>query len=629
KITSLEQGPDGALYYTKFSTGAKIRRIRYIGSGGNHPPVITDASANPVSGADPLPVTFNGAATDNENDPLTYHWLFGDGNEADGASVSHTYNGNGSYNAVLQVSDGTTTVASNPIQIDVGSPPGITSITPDDGTIFRAGNTVEFSATATDSDETLDESSFSWEILFHHNDHFHTGPTHSGSNGSLFIETSGHDWNDNTRYEIIVDVTDSDGLSDTASVFIYPDKIDLTLETVPNGLTIYLDSIPKIAPIVYDTLIDFQHNIGVAAAQCLGTTEYTFDSWSDGGAANHDVIVPDSNTTLQAMYIAGGACSGGGDPGVVTPISPSGNITENTPAFIWNADPNATRYKLRVDDSSGIRKVNTWYTAEAAGCGTGTGTCSIVTGYTLKEGDGAWKVKAANDSIKAAWSAEMTFTVDTGGGGGGDPGVVTLVSPGGGITDRTPAYTWDADPNATKYKLRVDDSSGTRKVNTWYTADAVGCGSGTGTCSIAPSYQLAFGDGAWKVRAANDSVKTAWSAEMTFTVEGGGGGVPGTVTLVSPSGNISDRRPDYTWNADPAATRYKLKVNDSTGSNKVLTWYTADEAGCGAATGTCFIDPGYSLADGDGSWQVKAGTDADKGPWSPYVIHGQLTRFLT
>lgn len=311
KITSLRQGPDGSLYYTRFGNGAKLRRIRYIGSGGNNPPVITRATASPQSGPGPLQVTFTGAATDAENDPLSYHWVFGDGVEADGAVVTHTYSGNGTFTAFLQVADGSTTVASDTLQINVGSGPSVTIQTPADSTLFRGGQTLEFSATATDPDEVLGESAYAWEILFHHNDHFHTGPVFQGSNGSVYVETTGHAWNDDTRYEIIATVTDSDGLTDTQSVFVYPDKVNITLDTVPAGQTVYLDGIPRSTPFVYDTLIDFQHTISAPEAVCIGGTQYTLGSWSDGGLPEHDIIVPTTDASWTATYVAGGACSGG------------------------------------------------------------------------------------------------------------------------------------------------------------------------------------------------------------------------------------------------------------------------------------------------------------------------------
>ena len=92
EIVDLKLGPDGSLYYVDIGplgaqNAGSVRRIRY---NPNQPPVITLASATPNAGLNPpLTVDFAGAATDPENDPITYTWNFGDGNSASGATPSH------------------------------------------------------------------------------------------------------------------------------------------------------------------------------------------------------------------------------------------------------------------------------------------------------------------------------------------------------------------------------------------------------------------------------------------------------------------------------------------------------------------------------------------------------------
>ena len=69
-------------------------------------------------------------------------------------------------------------------------------------------------------------------------------------------------------------------------------KVNLTFDTAPAGLTLYLDGIAQTAPFVYDTLIGFNHTIE-ARNQTVGGTTYNFASWSDGGAQQHTIIVPE------------------------------------------------------------------------------------------------------------------------------------------------------------------------------------------------------------------------------------------------------------------------------------------------------------------------------------------------
>ena len=67
---------------------------------------------------------------------------------------------------------------------------------------------------------------------------------------------------------------------------IYPDKVNLDFASVPSGLVIHLDGLPRTTPFVYDTLVNFNHTIE-APNQIVGQTSYTFASWSDGGAQQH------------------------------------------------------------------------------------------------------------------------------------------------------------------------------------------------------------------------------------------------------------------------------------------------------------------------------------------------------
>ncbi len=71
----------------------------------NHAPV-ADAGDN-VFTADSLVLFDGGASVDADGDGLTYTWDFGDGQNATGAQVAHTYAAGGNYPVTLTVSDGT------------------------------------------------------------------------------------------------------------------------------------------------------------------------------------------------------------------------------------------------------------------------------------------------------------------------------------------------------------------------------------------------------------------------------------------------------------------------------------------------------------------------------------------
>src|SRR5690606_650125 len=151
---------------------------------------------------------------------------------------------------------------------------------------------------------------YSWSVRFLHNDHTHPvfGPA-SGTSGHFEIERSGHDFTDDTGYEIIVTVTDADGLKTTASVVILPEKSDITVETVPPGLDIAVDTLPRTAPFVLDTLIGFEHELIAQPFVCRDGISYVFQGWSNGAPPVQTYVVPEHDETLTASYAIGGPCS--------------------------------------------------------------------------------------------------------------------------------------------------------------------------------------------------------------------------------------------------------------------------------------------------------------------------------
>jgi glucose/arabinose dehydrogenase/PKD repeat protein len=308
-IVYLAEGPDGALYYMDLGysdVGAtygvsKLRRIRYISS--NQPPTVS-ASANPTTGVAPLNVAFSSAgSSDPEGKPLTYSWTFGDGSTSTAANPSHTYTQSGTYTARLTVSDGQLSSISSPITIAVGHAPTATISSPVDGSFFQAGDVIFYRGDGTDpEDGALPASAFTWNIDFLHDGHVHPGTAITGvKEGSFTIPNSGHDFSGNTRYRITLTVTDSNGLTDTKSVTVWPKKVNLNFDTAPSGLTLYLDGIAHTTPFVYDTLIGFNHTIE-ARNQTSGSTSYQFSSWSDGGGQQHTITVPAAGGSYTATF---------------------------------------------------------------------------------------------------------------------------------------------------------------------------------------------------------------------------------------------------------------------------------------------------------------------------------------
>jgi hypothetical protein len=301
----------------------------------------------------------------------------------------------------------------------------------------------------------------------------------------------------------------------------------------------------------------------------------------------------------------------GEPPGKASLISPSGMISTHAPTYTWNAVATGSYYYLWVDDHSTQGRIKSWYTAEQAGCSSGTGACSITPATILSSGTAKWWIQTWNSAGYGPWSDPMSFTVAI----GIPPGKATLISPSGSVATGMPTYTWNAVAGATWYWLWVNDAvTSSGKIQKWYPAAEAGCASGTGTCSVTPSTTLAAGSAKWWIQTWNEAGYGPWSDGMAFVV--GGAGPPGKATLVSPTGTITTATPTYTWNAVTGSTWYLLWVGDGAGSAKINQWYTAESAGCSAGTGTCRVKPGSALASGSYQWWIQTWNDSGIGPWS-------------
>ena len=194
------------------------------------------------------------------------------------------------------------------------------------------------------------------------------------------------------------------------------------------------------------------------------------------------------------------------------------------------------------------------------------------------------------------------------------PGATTLISPKGGTRDATPTYSWNALPTATSYHLWVNRGSSEVR-RTWYTAAQAGCTAGTGTCSITPGAVLPAGAYTWRIQARTAQGLGPWSVGLDFAVES----PPGAATPIFPQGLTGDAMPTYSWTATAAATSYKLRI--TRGADPVTAiWYTAEQAGCTAGTGTCSVTPKGILPRSAHTWQIQTRNRNGLGPWSARTL---------
>ena len=94
-----------------------------------------------------------------------------------------------------------------------------------------------------------------------HDSHTHpaAGPVSGATSGTFNVPTTGHELDASSAFQFILTVTDSDGLQTSKAVVIRPDTVNLSFDTVPTGLTILIDNLPRTTPITnFNIVKNFQ-----------------------------------------------------------------------------------------------------------------------------------------------------------------------------------------------------------------------------------------------------------------------------------------------------------------------------------------------------------------------------------
>ena len=302
----LKVGPAGDLYYVDIGTGA-IRRIRATGPANAAPNAL--AAADPTYGALPLEVDFDatGSTDPNASDTLTYEWDF-DGNgttDSTAAQPTHTYNTAANFTARLTVRDQGGLSDTDTVVIRAGNtPPAVTIDTPVPTDRWKVGDLIAFSGHATDAQQgTLPGASLSWSLVMRHctgttGCHSHQIQDYPGVAGEAF-NAPDHEFP--SYLELTVTATDAGGLSDTETLRLDPQTVQLTLASQPAGAALTFNSDSAAGPITREVIARSRNSIGATTPQTIAGQNHVFESWSDAGAASHDVTAPDTDATITAQ----------------------------------------------------------------------------------------------------------------------------------------------------------------------------------------------------------------------------------------------------------------------------------------------------------------------------------------
>jgi glucose/arabinose dehydrogenase len=182
-------------------------------------------------------------------------------------------------------------------------PPVPTIATPSGTLTWQVGQQINFSGSATDPETgALPASALVWKLLQHHcpdaSCHTHFVQEWDGiSSGSLItadIDYPG--W-----YELTLTATDPGGATGTASVTLNPKTVKLTFNSDPRGVLLSVGSSTSKTPFTRTVIQGSANTVSAPSPQKVQGKQYSFVSWSDGGAQSH-TITAQANATYVATY---------------------------------------------------------------------------------------------------------------------------------------------------------------------------------------------------------------------------------------------------------------------------------------------------------------------------------------
>ena len=236
----------------------------------------------------------------------------------------------------------------------------------------------------------------------------------------------------------------------------------------------------------------------------------TFLAGCGGGSSNAET---ESNDTSRPVYLER-------ELSIVPSATPTGDITETTPTFTWNAIPNATDYQYGHENLDTRAWRSYTLSAEDSNCSNIGDTCSDTpTDFVFSEGQrSAWWVRAKINGIWQEWSDPHVFTIII-----QNPtviGVPNAIGPTGDISDTTPEFSWSSVAGISDYQLGHEDLD-TRNWQSYIVSKAqAGCLAVNQTCSFTPS-NLTFAVDqriAWWVRARVNGTYGEWSEVAVITI---------------------------------------------------------------------------------------------------------------
>jgi glucose/arabinose dehydrogenase len=302
----LKVSDDGYLYYLARGSGSNTGVVLRVDFSGGAPTITTQPASRTVAAG--ASVTFSVGASGTA--PLRYQWRRNGATITGATAQSYTIasvvqaDSGVRFSVVVSNDVGSVTSGDAVLTVSANQAPTATIVQPAAGTTYAGGTVITYSGTGSDPESgALPASAFTWQVDFHHDTHSHPfiAPTSGATGGSFTIPTTG-ETAANVWYRILLTVRDAAGATHTTQRDIQPRTVQITLATNPASLQLRLDGQPVATPATFTSVVGIVRTLGVTTPQTSGGTAYEFVSWSDGGAASHNISTPAATTTYTATY---------------------------------------------------------------------------------------------------------------------------------------------------------------------------------------------------------------------------------------------------------------------------------------------------------------------------------------
>ncbi|MBK8846440.1 MAG: PQQ-dependent sugar dehydrogenase [Bacteroidetes bacterium] len=243
----------GGIYYINY--GGQIRRIFYTLNVNNPPQA--QATVNTSYGNAPLTLNFDANNTiDPDDNPITYQWLWGDGNSSSGITATYTFTDTSNIPSRIDVRlvatdlSGLSDTVVVPIYLNcLPSAITITSIADSDYYSTNVQTLLPLQATVTDNYFSYHQLKYEWVTALYHNNHSHPEEADTNKITQSLIGPAG--CGENYFYKLMLTVTNPLGLKSSTSLNLLPEcftpsaSFNVSADSICNGDTVLFTNTSK------------------------------------------------------------------------------------------------------------------------------------------------------------------------------------------------------------------------------------------------------------------------------------------------------------------------------------------------------------------------------------------------